>query len=266
VNSNHHLEKLKLRESLTAEIVTDLEQEIDDALAWAPDSLTAKDRKAIRDEVMAQTRTCGDASTSPIVEHQERPSGLPTCPENGKVDAGNSKPAKQAASARPSCAVPSSSDLFGHRSIEGGFRKLEGWLQASGDDGWLQRIVDTFHPNSAELGHALAETERTHQREHHDAVREIQRTRTAPVPALHLDRDRRRGALVSSQQWRNANLKVLRLPDGFEHLSEPAKLEAVLHRVREHYQKTTRKYIGFGHPQVPLRSRLRPQHRSGHRR
>ena len=61
-------------------------------------------------------------------------------------------------------------------------------------------------------------------------------------------------------------LKVLRLPDGFEHLSEPAKLEAVLHRVREHYQKTTRKYIGFGHPQVPLRSRLRPQHRSGHRR
>ena len=40
VNSNHHLEKLKLRESLTAEIVTDLEQEIDDMLAWAPGSLT----------------------------------------------------------------------------------------------------------------------------------------------------------------------------------------------------------------------------------
>ena len=63
-NNNHHLEKQQLRESLTAEIVTDLEQEIDDMLAWAPDSLTAKDRKAIRDEVIAQTRHVTDALTT----------------------------------------------------------------------------------------------------------------------------------------------------------------------------------------------------------
>ena len=63
-NNNHHLEKQQLRESLTAEIVTDLEQEIDDVLAWAPDSLTAKDRKAIRDEVIAQTRHVTDALTT----------------------------------------------------------------------------------------------------------------------------------------------------------------------------------------------------------
>ena len=102
----------------------------------------------------------------------------------------------QAASARPGCAVPSSSDLFGHRSIEGGFRKLEGWLQASGDDGWLQRIVDTFHPNSAELGHALAETERIHQREHDDAMREIE------------DRERRRSGagFVSATRKLVANI------------------------------------------------------------
>jgi hypothetical protein len=63
-NNNHHLERQQLRESLTAEIVTDLEQEIDDMLAWAPDSLTAKDRKAIRDEVIAQTRHVTDALTT----------------------------------------------------------------------------------------------------------------------------------------------------------------------------------------------------------
>jgi hypothetical protein len=33
-------------------------------------------------------------------------------------------------------------------------------------------------------------------------------------------------------------LKVLRLPEGFEHLSEPAKLETVRRRVRERYQQT----------------------------
>ena len=70
VNSNHHLEKLKLRESLTAEIVTDLKQEIDDVLAWAPDSLTAKDRKAIRDEVMAQTRLVTDALSTEELQNE----------------------------------------------------------------------------------------------------------------------------------------------------------------------------------------------------
>jgi hypothetical protein len=41
-----------------------VEYEINDLLAWAPDSLTAKDRKAIRDEVMAQTRHVTDALTT----------------------------------------------------------------------------------------------------------------------------------------------------------------------------------------------------------
>ena len=58
---DRHTEKLKLRESLTAEIVADVEQEIDDVLAWAPDNLTEKERKAIRDEVIAQTRHVTDA-------------------------------------------------------------------------------------------------------------------------------------------------------------------------------------------------------------
>src|ERR1017187_4557245 len=102
-------------------------------------------------------------------------------------------------------------------------------------------------------------------REPDNAVREIE------------DRERRRfrpfiwtvnedGAHSFLTAIAERQLKVLRLPDGFEHLSEPARLAAVRRRVREHYQKTGGKYIGFGHPQVPLRSRLRPQQRSGHRR
>ena len=69
-NNNHHLEKQQLRESLTAEIVTDLEQEIDDVLAWAPDGLTDADRKAIRDEVMAQTRHVTDALTAEELQNE----------------------------------------------------------------------------------------------------------------------------------------------------------------------------------------------------
>jgi hypothetical protein len=41
-------------------------------------------------------------------------------------------------------------------------------------------------------------------------------------------------------------VKVLRLPEAFKDLSERARLEAVQRRVREHYQKTGGKYIGFG--------------------
>jgi hypothetical protein len=70
VNSNHHLEKLKLRESLTAEIVADVAQEIDDVLAWAPDGLTEKDRKAVRDEVIAQTRHVTDALTTAELQNE----------------------------------------------------------------------------------------------------------------------------------------------------------------------------------------------------
>jgi hypothetical protein len=69
-NKNHHLEKLKFRESLTAEIVADVEYEINDLLAWAPESLTERDRKAIRDEVMAQTRLVTDALSTEELQNE----------------------------------------------------------------------------------------------------------------------------------------------------------------------------------------------------
>ena len=67
---DRHTEKLKLRESLTAEIVADVEQEIDDELAWAQDNLTEKERKAIRDEVIAQTRHVTDALTTEELQNE----------------------------------------------------------------------------------------------------------------------------------------------------------------------------------------------------
>ena len=62
--NDRHTARQQLRESLTAEILADVEYEIDDVLAWAPESLTEDDRKAIRDEVNAQTRLVTDALTT----------------------------------------------------------------------------------------------------------------------------------------------------------------------------------------------------------
>jgi len=60
MNSNQ-FETQNLRKALTAEIVADVVEEIDDVLAWAPDSLTEQDRKAIRDQVIAETRHVTEA-------------------------------------------------------------------------------------------------------------------------------------------------------------------------------------------------------------
>ena len=47
-----------------------MEYEINDALMWAPDNLTEKERKAIRDEVIAQTRHVTDALTTEELQNQ----------------------------------------------------------------------------------------------------------------------------------------------------------------------------------------------------
>lgn len=41
-------------------------------------------------------------------------------------------------------------------------------------------------------------------------------------------------------------VKVLWMAEGFEHLSDSAKLETVEDRIREHYKTRGGKYIGFG--------------------
>ena len=47
-----------------------MHKRIDDVLAWAPDGLTEKDRKAVRDEVIAQTRHVTDALTTAELQNE----------------------------------------------------------------------------------------------------------------------------------------------------------------------------------------------------
>jgi len=66
-NNNHHLEKLKLRESLTVEIVADVEYEINDLLAWAPEGLTERTAKR------SETKRWPRPGSSPMREHGRTP-------------------------------------------------------------------------------------------------------------------------------------------------------------------------------------------------
>jgi len=70
MNPTNRTSKQQLRESLTAEIIADLEQEIHDELLWAPESLTEKDRKAIRDDVIAQTQHVTNALTTEELQNE----------------------------------------------------------------------------------------------------------------------------------------------------------------------------------------------------
>lgn len=68
--TDHHTEKLRIRETLTNEIVADVDDEVGDLLAWASDSLPAEDHKAIRDEVIAETRQVTDALTTEELQNE----------------------------------------------------------------------------------------------------------------------------------------------------------------------------------------------------
>jgi len=69
-HQGHQTEELKLREALTAEIMADVEREIRDVLTWAPEGVTDEDRKAIRDQVIAQTRLMTDALTTEELQNK----------------------------------------------------------------------------------------------------------------------------------------------------------------------------------------------------
>jgi hypothetical protein len=135
---------------------------------------------------------------------------------------------------------------IGYKNAAKGLRRLDEWLEnGSGDEGFLQRIVDTFHPDPGELERALAETERIHQLEQDGVVREIEeRERRRFKPFVWVETEDGAHSFLTAIAERQ--LKVLYLPNGFEHLSEQGKLEAVQRRVREHYQRSGGRYPGFG--------------------
>ena len=135
---------------------------------------------------------------------------------------------------------------LGLRNTAKALRRLNEWVKSgSGDLGFLQRIVDAYHPDSVALVNALEETEQAHQREREDAVRQIEereRRRFRSFVWVHTE-DGAHSFLTALGERR---VKVLWMPEGFEHLSHVEQLRAVQRRVRDHYAEAGGKYVGFG--------------------
>ena len=68
--TDRYTEQMKLRETLIDEIRADVEYEIDDLLEGASESLTEEDRKAIRDEVLAQASCVTNALTTKELQNE----------------------------------------------------------------------------------------------------------------------------------------------------------------------------------------------------
>ncbi len=68
--ANRRTDKLKRREALIAEIVEDVQHEIEDVLNSAPDSLTDDDRESIKDEVLQHSRLVTDALSLNELENE----------------------------------------------------------------------------------------------------------------------------------------------------------------------------------------------------
>jgi hypothetical protein len=135
---------------------------------------------------------------------------------------------------------------LGYRSVQGGLRRLDEWLEnGSGDEGCLRRIVDAYHPDPGELKKALSETEEVQRREHEEAIREIEdreRRRFKPFIWVHtVD-----GAHSFFTALGERKVKVLWFQEGFERLSKSEQLAIVQRRVREHFQELGGKCHGFG--------------------
>src|SRR5205823_4780131 len=64
---------------------------------------------------------------------------------------------------------------IGYHNVAKGLRRVQEWLESgNGETDCLQRIVDAFNPDPAELETALAETDAIHEQERFEALREAE--------------------------------------------------------------------------------------------
>jgi hypothetical protein len=135
---------------------------------------------------------------------------------------------------------------IGYKNGAKGLRRLDEWLEnGCGDAACLQRIVDRYQPDPSELEKALADTERIHDQEHQETVREIEeRGRRQFRPFIWVVTEDGAHSFLAAMAERQE--KVLWLADGFERLSGPEKLATVQRRIREHCRKTDGTLTGFG--------------------
>jgi hypothetical protein len=127
---------------------------------------------------------------------------------------------------------------LGYRNTTKGLRRLDEWLQnGRGDAACLQRIVDAYHPEPNALKKAIDDTKAIHESERQDAIRKNdERERRSFRPFIWVVSQNGPHSCISAMAERK--MKVIRFPEGFEHLSAPEQLTAVQREVREHYQKT----------------------------
>jgi hypothetical protein len=140
---------------------------------------------------------------------------------------------------------------LGHRDVERGLQRLNSLETGQGSKRLVRQIAEVYPAHAEELQKALAETEQLKKsmprpyRVSAEAVREIEereRRRFRPFIWVHTED----GAHSMASAYCEREVKVLWFRDGFEQLSEMEKLAAVRERIREHYEKTGGRYIGFG--------------------
>jgi hypothetical protein len=135
---------------------------------------------------------------------------------------------------------------IGFKNTSKGLRRLDEWLEnGRGDQHLLQRIVDRYHPDLAELQTALQDTEAIHGREYQEAVLQME------------ERERRRfkpfiwvvtqdGAHSWVMAIAERQIKLLRFHEEFKPLSSAEQLAAVQQRVLSHYRETAGRLNYFG--------------------
>jgi hypothetical protein len=140
---------------------------------------------------------------------------------------------------------------LGYRDVERGLRRLTLLEQGEGSDRIIKQIAAVYPAHAEELQKALTETAQLKKslprpyRVSAEEVREIEereRRRFRPFLWVHTED----GAHSFWTAVAERQVKVLWFQDGFERMSETEKLAAVRERIREHYEKTGGKYIGFG--------------------
>lgn len=133
---------------------------------------------------------------------------------------------------------------IGYRNTAKGLRRLDEWLEnGCGDGGFIERLKDSYGP--ADLEKALADTEAVHEREHQEAVRDIEereRRRFRSFVWVHTED----GAHSFFSALAERQNKVLSFQEGFERLPKAEQLIVAQRRVREHFEQTGGRYQGFG--------------------
>jgi hypothetical protein len=135
---------------------------------------------------------------------------------------------------------------IGFANIAKGLRRLDEWLVSGrGDQLFLQRIIDRYHPDPGELLTVLQETEVIHAREHQEAVHEmeeLERRRFRPFCWV-VTQDCAHSWVIALAQ---RQIKLLRFLEGFEQLSSVEQLAAAQLRVLSHYRETSGRLNYFG--------------------